>query len=59
MTHSLKAIVDEVTDEMKVAMKAKNTVVLGTIRLIRSSFANAAIDLKTNKLSDDQVSRST
>ena len=36
-------------------MKAKDTATLGVIRLIRSSFANAAIDLKTEKLSDEQV----
>lgn len=48
-------IVDEVTDEMKTAMKAKDAVKLQTIRLMRSSFANAAIELKTDKLSDDQA----
>lgn len=58
LTRSLalqQAIVDEVTEEMKVAMKAKETAKLNTIRLIRSSFSNAAIDLKTEKLSDEQV----
>lgn len=50
-----QAIVDEVTEEMKVAMKAKETAKLNTIRLIRSAFTNAAIDLKTKKLSDEQV----
>ena len=49
------SIVDDVTDEMKVAMKAKDTVKLQTIRLMRSSFANAAIELKTDKLTDDQA----
>ncbi|CAB9515871.1 Yqey-like protein [Seminavis robusta] len=49
------AIVDEVTEQMKVAMKAKDTVKLGTIRLVRSAFANAAIGLKVDALSDDQA----
>jgi len=40
---------------MKIAMKAKDTARLNTIRLIRSSFANAAIDLKTEQLSDEQA----
>mmetsp|Transcript_5270 Transcript_5270/g.15305 ORF Transcript_5270/g.15305 Transcript_5270/m.15305 type:complete len:137 (-) Transcript_5270:234-644(-) len=40
---------------MKVAMKAKDTATLSTIRLIRSAFANAAIDLKAEKLTDDQA----
>lgn len=52
---SLCAIVDEVTEQMKVAMKAKDTARLATIRLIRSAFANAAIDLKVEQLSDDQA----
>lgn len=42
-------------EEMKIAMKAKDTARLNTIRLIRSSFSNAAIDLKTEKLSDEQA----
>lgn len=46
---------DEVTEQMKVAMKAKDTARLATIRLIRSAFANAAIDLKVEQLSDDQA----
>ena len=41
---------------MKVAMKAKDKKTLGVIRLIRSAFSNAQIDLKTDELSDDQVS---
>lgn len=49
------AIVDQVTDQMKQAMRAKDSVRLNTIRLIRSSFANAAIEAKTEKLSDDQA----
>ena len=52
-----QAIADEVMEEMKIAMKAKDTARLNTIRLIRSSFANAAIDLKTEQLSDEQVRR--
>lgn len=40
---------------MKTAMKAKDTATLGTIRLIRSAFSNAQIDLKTEELSDEQV----
>jgi uncharacterized protein YqeY len=47
--------VDEVTDEMKRAMKAKDQMTLQTVRLIRTAFVNAAIDLKTDKLSDDQA----
>ena len=49
------SIVDQVTDQMKEAMKAKDTAKLSTIRLIRSSFANAAIDLQTQSLSDEQA----
>ena len=51
----LHAIVDEVNDQMKAAMKAKETTKLGTIRLIRAAFANAQIDAKTDALSDDQA----
>ena len=48
---------DEVTDEMKKAMKARDQVTLQTIRLIRTAFSNSAIDLhlKPDKLSDDQA----
>ena len=49
------SIVDDVTAEMKVAMKAKDSVTLGTIRLIRSAFANTAIELRTENLTDEQV----
>jgi Yqey-like protein len=49
--------VDDVTSEMKVAMKAKDSVTLGTIRLIRTAFANAAIELRTSSLTDEQVRR--
>jgi uncharacterized protein YqeY len=41
-------------EQMKLSMKAKDTVRLNTIRLIRAAFANAAIEAKTEKLSDDQ-----
>lgn len=51
----LFAIVDEVSDEMKKAMKAKDTTRLATLRLIRSAFANAQIEFKTDKLTDDQA----
>ena len=51
----LFAIVDEVSDQMKTAMKAKDQVKLNTIRLIRAAFANAAIEAKTGKLSDEQA----
>lgn len=51
----LHAIVDEVSDQMKVAMRAKDTTKLATIRLIRAAFANAQIDAKTDALSDDQA----
>jgi uncharacterized protein YqeY len=40
---------------MKKAMKAKDAVTLQTVRMIRSSFANQAIELKTEKLSDEQA----
>ena len=40
---------------MKTAMKSKDTVRLQTIRLIRSAFANAAIELRTDQLSDEQA----
>ena len=36
-------------------MKSKDTVRLQTIRLIRSAFANAAIELRTDQLSDEQA----
>lgn len=52
---TFQAIVDDVTSEMKRAMKEKDLVTLQTVRLIRSAFGNAAIDLKTEKLSDDQA----
>jgi hypothetical protein len=51
----MMSIVDDVTAEMKVAMKAKDSVTLGTIRLIRTAFANAAIELRTESLTDEQV----
>jgi hypothetical protein len=51
----VKSIADEVMSEMKTAMKAKDTVTLSTTRLIRASFANAAIELKADKLTDEQV----
>jgi uncharacterized protein YqeY len=46
-------IVDQVMDEMKLAMKAKDTPRLNTIRLIRAAFGNAAIESKTDKLTDE------
>lgn len=52
----MQSIVDEVMEEMKAAMKAKETAKVNTIRLMRSSFSNAAIDLKTDKLTDEEVS---
>jgi len=36
-------------------MKAKDKDTLNTVRLIRSAFANAAIEFKTEKLSDEQA----
>jgi uncharacterized protein YqeY len=42
---------------MKVAMKAKDAVTLGTIRLIRTAFANAAIEFRSETLSDEQVKK--
>lgn len=51
----LLAIVDEVTSEMKTAMKEKDTTRLATIRLIRSAFANAAIEYKVPALNDEQA----
>ncbi len=48
-------IVDQVTQQMKVSMKAKDTTTLATIRLIRSAFANAAIELQVPQLNDEQV----
>lgn len=47
---------DDVTAAMKVAMKAKDTTTLGTVRLIRTAFANAAIELRAESLTDEQVS---
>jgi len=40
---------------MKTAMKAKDTTSLATIRLIRSAFSNACIDLQVKDLNDEQV----
>jgi UDP-3-O-acyl-N-acetylglucosamine deacetylase len=51
----IQAVVDDVTSTMKTAMKAKDTVTLNTVRLIRSAFANAAIELRTESLTDEQV----
>lgn len=51
-----KDIVDEVSEEMKIAMKAKDKVTLQTIRLMRTAFANRAIDLRKEKLNDGEVS---
>jgi uncharacterized protein YqeY len=36
-------------------MRAKDTVRLNTIRLIRAAFGNAAIEAKTEKLADEQA----
>jgi hypothetical protein len=55
-TVQMMAIVDDVTADMKTAMRAKDAMKLGTIRLIRTAFANAAIELRTESLSDEQVS---
>jgi uncharacterized protein YqeY len=52
---SESSIADQVTDEMKKAMRAKDTVRLNTIRLIRAAFGNAAIEAKTEKLADEQA----
>lgn len=52
---ALHAIADDVNDQMKAAMRAKETTKLGTIRLIRAAFANAAIEFKTEKVSDEQA----
>ena len=51
----LFSIADEVTAEMKTAMKAKDTTTLATVRLIRSAFANAQIEEKTDALTDEQA----
>lgn len=51
----MASIVDDVTAEMKTAMKAKDTLTLSTVRLIRSAFANAAIEIRAEKLTDEQV----
>lgn len=49
------AIVDEVVQEMKAAMKAKDQIRLNTIRLIKSAFTNAQIELRVEQLSDEQA----
>ena len=51
----IQAIVDEVTAEMKIAMKAKDTATLQAVRLIRNAFANAAIEERTETLTDEQA----
>jgi hypothetical protein len=53
---ALSSIASEVADEMKVAMRAKDTTTLATIRMIRSGFSNAQIDLKKEELADEEVS---
>ena len=50
---ALHTIADEVNDQMKAAMRAKETTKLGTVRLIKAAFANAAIEAKVDKVSDD------
>jgi uncharacterized protein YqeY len=49
------SIADDVMDQMKVAMKQKDTTRLSTIRLVRAAFANAAIELRVDQLDDDQA----
>jgi uncharacterized protein len=49
------SIADKVTAEMKLAMKAKDQIRLNTIRLIRTAFANAAIENRVASLSDEQA----
>jgi uncharacterized protein YqeY len=51
----LHSIADDVTNEMKVAMKAKDQIRLNIIRLIRAAFANAQIEHKVEQLSDTQA----
>ncbi|GKZ01058.1 hypothetical protein MPSEU_001057500 [Mayamaea pseudoterrestris] len=51
----LFGIVDEVSQEMKTAMKAKDQIRLNTIRLIRAEFANAQIQHQVDQLSDEQA----
>ena len=57
LTFSSASIVDQVTDAMKTAMKAKDSTTLATTRLIRSAFQNGAIAAKVDlaALTDDQV----
>lgn len=47
-------LVDQITNEMKEAMKQKNNATLSTLRLLRSAIKNKEIDLQ-EKLSDDDV----
>jgi uncharacterized protein YqeY len=54
-TRLFGTIVDQVTQEMKTAMKAKDQVRLNTIRLIRAEFANAQIQHRVDELSDEQA----
>lgn len=49
------AIVDEVQDQMKTAMKAKDTTTLATLRLVKAALANAAIEHRVDALNDDQA----
>ena len=48
-------LVTTVKAEMKAAMKAREKERLATIRLIRSAFANAQIEEKTDALTDEQA----
>jgi len=45
---------EQITSDMKEAMKAKNSATLSTLRLLRSAIKNKAIDLR-HDLSDDEV----
>lgn len=49
------SIADQVQDQMKTAMRAKDTTTLATLRLIKSAFANAAIESKVDQVNDDQA----
>lgn len=48
------ALVEQITSDMKEAMKAKNSATLSTLRLLRSAIKNKQIDLQ-HELSDEEV----
>lgn len=47
-------LISKITEDMKIAMKSKDSLALNTIRMLRSEIKNAEI-AKKDKLSDDEI----